>query len=618
MKLNYLILATLVLPACDMGMLNVRHAGSGEADTPFTGYPNVELEPQPGPSSPTSPVQNVPEILTHATWGERCVDGERVGFLVLSDLESTCTDDAQRIDAPDRLERAVVFRTEELGAQQLVDYCVNGTCETTTLDVTFNAGNGTWSGTLAGFDHQIEFSALSCAYDTALVPTTTDRLAGGISIKSLAMYQGVKVGLAADGEPLAERNAPVVAGRPGVLRVFVEPQSDWQARPLNVRLTLGDQVLEQTFTPQANSTETNFGSTVNFQFDEGELPANVEYSVELLEVDPCAAPPAELAQPRFPALGTVELGSEAINPMRVVLVPIQYDADGSGRTPNLDQAALERWRQHMFVNYPVSQLEVTARDPVATNQGLAPNGSGFSSMLNLCLGVRQQDNPAPDVYYYCVIQPSASRSQFCGGGCVGGVAPLAPANSVSSRAGIGIAFDGTGEDIFVHEIGHALGRPHAPCGGAAGTDPDFPHAGGRIGTWGYDVVNNALIDPQAPDFMGYCDPSWVSDYTYDAIFERLKYVLGVQSQTTFAEPRTWRTGAIENGAVVWGNTIESSTLPAGVQESATLLDEFGLPLADVEIWVTEVSCDIETLLFSVEDFGPEAASIVVRGVSITL
>ena len=32
-----------------------------------------------------------------------------------------------------------------------------------------------------------------------------------------------------------------------------------------------------------------------------------------------------------------------------------------------------------------------------------------------------------------------------------------------------------------HEVGHAHGREHAPCGGAQSTDPSFPYSNGGIG-----------------------------------------------------------------------------------------------------------------------------------------
>jgi hypothetical protein len=71
------------------------------------------------------------------------------------------------------------------------------------------------------------------------------------------------------------------------------------------------------------------------------------------------------------------------------------------------------------------------------------------------------------------------------------------------------------EGVASHELGHNFGRPHAPCGGAAGVDPSYPYAGGRIGAWGWN--GQTLMNPQQfVDLMSYCNPTWVSDYTYRA------------------------------------------------------------------------------------------------------
>lgn len=611
MNTRLLPLFLLTLTACDMGMLSVRQVEDGES-TPITQYPN-----SPEPQNPI-----LPSLLTHATFGERCVGGEVERYLVLSDSPSTCAEDAGRIDGTSSSDGFVAMPLIRADGANVVVYCKGEDCETTTMNFssTLTATNidGAWQASLNGKTHDVSFSGVACDYNAALPAGPVERHASGLSIREMSVYQGVKIPIIQDSAP-ATRNAPVVAGRPGLIRVFVDPQADWQPRQIRARLTLGDRVLEQTWAPTGASAETNFASTINFELEEGELLSGVDYTVELLEVDACGAPQGTVVNARFPEQGAAPLLSEAINPLRVVLVPIQYNADGTGRTPTLDQAAIDRFRNAMFKNYPVNMLDVSVRAPFPTDQGLAPNGSGFGPMLNICLNIRAQDNPDPDVYYYCLIQPSTSRDAFCGGGCVGGIAPLAPADSVSNRGGIGIAFNGVGEDIFVHEIGHAMGRPHAPCGGAAGTDPDFPDANGRIGTWGFDVTSNSLISPDAPDFMGYCDPAWVSTYTYNALFQRLKTVLGSQAYVTYTEPRLWKTAALEtDGEFVWGNDMILEQMPSGTLEMATVYDAQGSPIATIEAFVTEISCDLDTVLITLEDPGPDAHMVQVGEHILTL
>jgi hypothetical protein len=69
-----------------------------------------------------------------------------------------------------------------------------------------------------------------------------------------------------------------------------------------------------------------------------------------------------------------------------------------------------------------------------------------------------------------------------------------------------------------HELGHNLSRLHAPCGGPASPDPNYPYPAGALGpTPLVDSIPVALdvIDPTGlTDIMGYCGGSWFSDYNY--------------------------------------------------------------------------------------------------------
>ena len=74
-----------------------------------------------------------------------------------------------------------------------------------------------------------------------------------------------------------------------------------------------------------------------------------------------------------------------------------------------------------------------------------------------------------------------------------------------------------------HEIGHALGRPHTPCSvHASGEDPNYPvysgYPRGSIGEVGVDPTRLTTFDPNTTfDFMSYCDPLWVSPWTYQQL-----------------------------------------------------------------------------------------------------
>jgi len=89
------------------------------------------------------------------------------------------------------------------------------------------------------------------------------------------------------------------------------------------------------------------------------------------------------------------------------------------------------------------------------------------------------------------------------------------------------AHDGASE-THAHEVGHNHGRQHAPGCSAANPDPNYPYTDGNgqspIGNagapnYGFDVYGSQTIYPYTDyyDIMGYCDPVWISDYTYEAI-----------------------------------------------------------------------------------------------------
>ena len=69
-----------------------------------------------------------------------------------------------------------------------------------------------------------------------------------------------------------------------------------------------------------------------------------------------------------------------------------------------------------------------------------------------------------------------------------------------------------------HGLGHNLNLRHVACSGtnlAENTDPNYPYADGLIGQRGYGVNRHRYYDPFVYwDTMSYCQPRWVSDWTW--------------------------------------------------------------------------------------------------------
>ncbi|MEX1019265.1 MAG: hypothetical protein WDZ49_06380 [Litorilinea sp.] len=89
-----------------------------------------------------------------------------------------------------------------------------------------------------------------------------------------------------------------------------------------------------------------------------------------------------------------------------------------------------------------------------------------------------------------------------------------------------------GGSTLAHEIGHNKGRKHVDCGGPDDTDDDYPHNPCWMGSGvpgshvGYHYFKETIIAPGTTgDLMSYgmsVDlPRWVSDYTYEAIYNQI-------------------------------------------------------------------------------------------------
>jgi hypothetical protein len=137
---------------------------------------------------------------------------------------------------------------------------------------------------------------------------------------------------------------------------------------------------------------------------------------------------------------------------------------------------------------------------------MSDNANGaWGTILSEVLALRSGDASAR--YYYGVVRTGYSSG-------IAGMATWAAARTPA----IGWDRLPSASGVMAHEVGHNLGRSHAPCGGAGGPDASYPHPGGSIGVWGLDVAALLLKNPATHyDLMGYCDPDWVSDFNWSAM-----------------------------------------------------------------------------------------------------
>jgi hypothetical protein len=98
-----------------------------------------------------------------------------------------------------------------------------------------------------------------------------------------------------------------------------------------------------------------------------------------------------------------------------------------------------------------------------------------------------------------------------------------------------------------HEVGHALGRKHAPCDNVTrcaeplDTDDNYPNYVGydsdSIGEYGFDLRNppGSVKNPSnSHDMMGYSGGRWISPYTYKALMSRIPETFAAASASLTA------------------------------------------------------------------------------------
>lgn len=396
-------------------------------------------------------------------------------------------------------------------------------------------GGGSGGGAGAGSGGGGAGAAAGSGGQTTQTKPTDAQLAGNLSLDGVAIFQNIKIDLAAGGKAVApsSRNGPVIAGRGGVVRAYVKPAAGFSARPLWGRLTVVDGNATSVFDDQktiavASSDDAPEGL---FQF---EIPAGVLTPTTALRVsvlDPQApAFSGGAAQPaRFPADGTSQaVGAQALaKPLAITLVPIRYQTDGSGRLPDLSAARVAQISASLHAMYPVDAITVAVREPIVWTGALTADGNvNFQGMLPSLTAARKADKAAASVYYYGVVAPADTHAAYCGGSCKTGYANIiaTPEDKFNlGRVGAGLGYWDDGSLVtLAHELGHLHGRLHTPCGGGTELDPAFPAKDGGTGVWGYDERTKTFLDPaETTDIMGKCANRWVSGYTNDALFKRL-------------------------------------------------------------------------------------------------
>jgi hypothetical protein len=303
-----------------------------------------------------------------------------------------------------------------------------------------------------------------------------------------------------------------VAGRPGLFRVVVRANlANSFAPPIRVRLYHGT-VLHREQMVQAPIVGVPVEPDLADASQTWNMVLAAEDVVPGLAVEVVVDPADEIGvvtpdAKRFPrGAGTASLDVATLHPLRVVFIPIRavvQDRTGNVTTGNMTQflTATRQW-------IPGAAIEPRLAATFTTFVDLSVE-ENWPVLLGELQAKRTAEG-ARDEYYHGIVPAFADMPW-------GGYAYRTGSPGSGFRTGVSHDQLPGAAVTVAHELGHNMGRRHAPCGNPLGPDANFPHADAMIGSPGFDIASSVLVPTDRRDYMSYCSPRWTSDYTYDAI-----------------------------------------------------------------------------------------------------
>ena len=419
----------------------------------------------------------------------------------------------------------------------------------TVLDLTANQLSGAFPGTIAGLHRLTELRVGRNAGLEGVLPfalrrlervrvlryddtglcaspspnfqawyTAIDETAGAICASAEEVTVSMPMVYLTQSVQTPSRSVRLVANRDALLRAFVtaeEPGGFFEPEVVAVFTgPEGDEVHRVAMIRHA--------SEIPVEADEGDLELSynavipgeiIAPGVEMMvEVDPEGTVPITAeSKTRFPSQGSDSLHVVPVPAMHLTVVPVI-----AGSEPD---TSVLRWVRGISADsrqlgllkhaFPFAELSVRPREPYYTSQKLT-TAIGRAALFGELEAVRATEGGTG--YYYGAVAHL--------GGILLGQGQLPGWVSIGNPSPITLA----------HEVGHNLSLMHAPCGGPAGVDPDFPYPDGSIGVWGYDFRSGSMLPPdRSRDIMTYCETlPWLSDYYFEKVIDhRAELAAGV-------------------------------------------------------------------------------------------
>lgn len=311
---------------------------------------------------------------------------------------------------------------------------------------------------------------------------------------------GDPIAYVTQGSHSRQRDAPLAAGKQGLVRLFLATDS------LGVAAPAVSASLETDHGELVREIRLSGPSRLAPQIAEGELEQSFNALIEGAYLTPGVRLVVDIGatvDPNVPRRVVMPMEVLNVPALNLTLVPITFGEDDR-TTALVDQMAADPTGSvHLggiFEMLPVVEHTVSVHEPLI----LQPLRDNSPESVLLALGALYEVEGRGGHYLGIIPSPivveTPNRRALVGG---------------AAWLGSPIAFSYPSRKTIAHELGHDFNLRHAPCGGPSGTDPQFPHRGGIIGVWGYDFANGSLYEPDTRDVMGYCTPVWISDYHFE-------------------------------------------------------------------------------------------------------
>ena len=337
---------------------------------------------------------------------------------------------------------------------------------------------------------------------TVVVPFERSVILANLAVEGAYLTQAIQT---------MDGSAELVAGRDALLRVFLRATENNTWLPVvRARLYHGTTLVHTLTMPAASIgvdtaiDEGIAGKSWNARIDGARIVPGLRL---LVDADPSRqiAADGDPTDNVWPRNGSPQdIVVKPMNLWRVVFVPVVNTATNlTGNVTDANKSAFTDVARRLL---PIGTHEARVREPYTMNGGALQSNDANSAWIGLLgeMNALRAAEGTTGEYWYGVAKVNYS-SGIAGYGYVPG------------RAAVGWDYLPSGARVAAHEWGHNMGRPHAPCGNVGSSDPRFPHAGGRIGSWGWNSSSNGFIAPTATDVMGYCSNQWISAYNWNLI-----------------------------------------------------------------------------------------------------